>query len=326
MEENKSVIWIDIPNDDHLSITLKFNQSKPHSVWMDWGDGSQRETYDVEGLVEATHTYEKADTYEISFFAVDEAYIELIGITNEEGFRNMITDVTIGDDVTSILPNAFANCENMETLQFLGKYVDIGEYAFSNCSALEGVALPEENTIVQDGVFFNCSGLKKVQLPEHLGVVGNNAFYGCSHLKSINLSNLIKVGDYAFHGCRKLTDVVFSIHITDIGASAFDSCTNIKTLDLSTTETIGEHAFANCKSVSRVTIPETVKTIGEGAFEYCTFVKLIKMAAHEPPILQGVDAFNGIDNFTLEVPRGSKRTYGYATNWSVYLNRMEESL
>ena len=324
MEDKKTVITIDIPSSDHLDFALKFYQSKPHCVWLDWGDGSQKDSFSEEGLIETSHTYPSEGEYEISMFAVDDGYIELVMVGGEYGYHSMITSLVVGDDVTAIKYNTFSNCENLETLEFLGGYIELGEYAFTGCVSLTDVALPKDISIIPDGLFFGCSGLKSVQLPENLGVISTNAFYGCSRLKEINLSNVTIIGNYAFQGCRKLTSLEFTDTLNEIGDGAFDSCSSIRTLALGKVTKIGHTAFCNCRSLSRVTVPETIRSIGESAFENCSFLKTIKMEASKPPILEGAHAFAGIEDFIIEVPRGSKRDYAYATNWSAYFDNIKE--
>lgn len=323
--EKNTVIAINMPNSDHMTFSLKFTQDKPHGVWVDWGDkNAQPETYENEGLIEVSHTYSNPGQHGITIKVVDETTVEFIGIDKEPGYRNMVTQLVIGEGISVIKSKAFTSCENLEELTFLVDSVDIGDYAFDSCGSIDEVELPNDIGIIKPGVFFNCNGLKSVKLPDNVSTISEYAFYGCSQLKNIDLEKVYEIGDYAFQGCRKLKTAYFDGQIKKIGVSAFDGCSSLNMLNLSTADTIGENAFCNCKSLSSVIIPATVKTIGEGAFMNCEFLNTIKMEAKDPPTLQGVNAFSGIEKLTIEVPRGGKREYAYATNWSAYLNNLKE--
>ena len=102
MQEKSTVISIDIPSTDHTDFTLNFSQTAPHCVQLDWGDGSQRDSFSEEGLIEAHHVYADPGEYDISMFAVDDGKIELIGINSDVGYRNMVTKLVVGDDVTLV--------------------------------------------------------------------------------------------------------------------------------------------------------------------------------------------------------------------------------
>ena len=320
-----TIIAINIPSSDHTQFKLNYSQSKSHGSWLDWGDGSQKEAFDSEGLIEASHTYAEPGDYDITLFAVDDADIELISLDSDIGYRNMVTQVIIGEDATKVHDSAFSDCENLEELQFLGESTEIGDYAFSNCVSLLSVELPSNIGYIPEGVFFNCSSLRNLDIPETVSVIGLNAFYGCSQLREVALTNVYSVGNYAFHGCRKLSKIELTDTAHDIGDGAFDSCSNARTINIGKVVDIGDRAFCNCRSVSRITVPDTVSVIGDEAFYNCMFLKEIKMEATEPPILKGTKSLPVEGDFKIILPRGGKRNYAYATNWSLYVDKMEEA-
>ena len=327
--KNASVFNVIIPSTDHATLKLNYRQSKPHSTWLDWGDGSQREAFEREGLVEASHTYAEPGEYDITLFAVDEGKIEIAFFGNEygddDGYRNMLAQAVIGIDVTKIDDYAFTDCENLESLTFLSDDTEIDNFAFSHCGSLEEVALPKNLTMLSNGVFFDCGSLKKVTLGEGTGVIGPNAFYGCANLKTIDLSTVQKIEVSAFQSCKKLTNVILNEYATDIEDGVFENCANLRTINLGTKMTnIGPQAFCNCKALTEVEIPDTIKTIGGAAFKNCTFAKEIKMAGETAPVLEGSDAFEGMKNFKITVPRGCRRNYVDETNWTVYTDFIEE--
>ena len=323
MEDKATIISIEIPTSDHTDFMLHFNQTKPLCVWLDWDDGSQRTTFSEEGLVKASHTYSEAGQYNITLFAVDEATIELVTINEDIGYRDMVTSVIIGEDVTRINDFMFSGCNNLESVEFLCEQIEIGDYAFANCISLESIDLPVTN--ISKGCFFNCSSLKRVNLPEEgVSTFYTNAFYGCSQLKTINLNKVYSIGDYAFHGCRKLSKIELAEGVHDIGTGAFDSCSSIRTITIDGVLEIGDRAFCNCQSVLKVRIPENVKSIGDNAFYNCNFLTEMKILCNEPPILKGTQSLPANINFDIIVPDGLKHQYAEATNWNLFIDKIKE--
>lgn len=327
MEDKATVFSVNIISVVHSNISLSFIQSKPHCVWLDWGDGSQRDSFAEAGLIETSHTYAEPGEYQIMMFAVDDGKIEIVSFCGDnDGYKNMLEQLTVSEDVTAIHDGVFKNCENLESLAFLGENApQLGEYAFASCGSITEVAIPGSLAILPVGAFFNCSGLKTVELSESVSVISANAFQGCTQIKTINLDNVEKFEAYAFQGCRKLTgtNLEKATHITE---GAFDSCNNIRNLKLDNVEYIGDRVFCNCKSLVNVEIGESIKEIGEGAFQNCSFAKEIKIAARKAPVLHGMHAFDGDGGFIIKVPRDCKSNYINETNWTVFADKMEEGL
>lgn len=324
MEENKTVVRIQIPDSDHSTFPLQFTQSKSHCVWIDWGDGSERDIYD-ELEVKASHEYSEPGSYDIVMFAVDEATIEIGNIGVEHGYKAMVTALSIGDDVTCIGSNACIGLNNLETLTFFGDETNLSAFAFADCSSLESVSLPGGLGMLSEGTLFGCSSLKHVMLPTVLTIIGANAFSGCGFLEDVNFESIEKIEDNAFQGCKKLKTVKLGNKATEIADGAFAGCLNIREIELgSAIANLGDRAFCDCQSVTKITIPSSVKTIGEHAFYNCRFLREIKIEAKEPPVLRGANAFPEETNFQIIVPHGARRVYAKATNWAVYADVMKE--
>ena len=73
-----------------------------------------------------------------------------------------VTNVIIGDSVTSI-----------------------GNSAFSGCSGLTSITIPDNVTSIGYGAFYGCSGLTSITIPDNVRSIGGYAFSGCSGLTSI---------------------------------------------------------------------------------------------------------------------------------------------
>ena len=80
--------------------------------------------------------------------------------------NELITELVIPDDVTSI-----------------------GDYAFYDCDSITSVVIPDSVTSIGNSAFYGCSSLQSVVIPNSVTSIGNYAFSGCSSLTSVEFKN-----------------------------------------------------------------------------------------------------------------------------------------
>ena len=101
--------------------------------------------------------------------------------------NEIVTKITIPNNITAIKKFTFFNCVNLLSVEIPNSIVDIGKSAFNGCN-----------------------GLKSVVLGEGVTSIGSYAFYKCTSLTSITIpSNVTSIGIYAFDECSKLTSMTF---------------------------------------------------------------------------------------------------------------------
>ena len=207
----------------------------------------------------------------------------------------IITTLTIPDDITTINPYAFRGWKNLTNITIHDSVTTIGKYAFSVCENLSEITIGSGVTTIGDRVFYGCGGvlnincnipsvsnyesapfynakLTTVNLGDSVEVVGDYAFRGCDTLTEVNLGNGVQsIGKNAFAYCTGLTSVVIPDSVAQIGGYIFYECSNLSEVVIgSAVTTIGERVFYNCSSLTSVTIPDSVTTIGWYAFSGCT--------------------------------------------------------
>ncbi|PTL34152.1 hypothetical protein C7120_06270 [Prevotella sp. oral taxon 376] len=119
-----------------------------------------------------------------------------------------IREVVIGTSVKRIGQNAFDQCSNLESLDFLYGVTRIDGSAFNGCTGLKDVVLPE--TLVDIGVeaFGACSNLTSIRLPNSLKTIQREAFANCTGLTKIVIPPSVEqIEQLAFDNCTGLTDV-----------------------------------------------------------------------------------------------------------------------
>ena len=115
-----------------------------NGVSIDWGDGSAAKTISGTGNVNTSHTYAEPGDYVISLMPQDGCTLSfgdgsssycVIGSTGNNGivYCNMLQEVSIGKNVTSIGVRAFQGCYSLASITIPDGVTSIGDYAFQNC-------------------------------------------------------------------------------------------------------------------------------------------------------------------------------------------------
>lgn len=130
---------------------------------------------------------------------------------------NTIKTIIIGDGVTSIGVDAFANCSSLTSVT-IGDGVTILEaYTFYNCSSLTSVTIGSSVTIIGDYAFSYCSSLKSITIPDSVTSIGGCAFEYCRSLTSVTIGRSVtRIKDYAISWCSNLKDIYFRGDLPDI--------------------------------------------------------------------------------------------------------------
>lgn len=200
------------------------------------------------------------------------------GETPWNAYAETITSLVIKEGITSIGNNAFAGCEQLNSVQYPSSgFTSIGDYAFSGAK------------------------VKYPNLPRTLTYLGTGAFAG-SQAKGVSIpASLKKIGDFAFESCSNLESVGIFEGVEEIGESAFDGCAFTVITIPGTVKTIGACAFMSNTKLESVYISAGVKTIGDAAFQGCTGLKKIGIGGYSRPAL-GDAVFTDYDGTTaLEV-------------------------
>jgi hypothetical protein len=73
-----------------------------------------------------------------------------------------LTSITIGNGVTSIGDEAFADCISLTSITIGNGVTSIGEGAFDRCSNLTSITIPNGVTSIGSAAFFQCTSLTAV--------------------------------------------------------------------------------------------------------------------------------------------------------------------
>ena len=117
-----------------------------------------------------------------------------------------IRKVVVGTGIGRIGSCAFANCEELNTVEFMDAFLwEIGWGAFLNCRNLFNFSIPVNVKRIETIAFANCSSLRSVRIP-NLARVEDQAFLSCTSL------SLVEIGDNALLG-----KAVFATEVNEDG-------------------------------------------------------------------------------------------------------------
>ncbi len=167
----------------------------------------------------------------------------------------LVTDLVIPEEVTSVRNYAFSGCSSLISVTIPNSVTTIGDYAFSGCSSLISVTIPNSVTTIGDWAFSGCSSLISVTIGNSVTSIGGYAFYNCSSLQYNEYDNAYYLGNSE-------NSYVVLIKAKNMSITSCEI--------YSKTKLICSSAFQNCPSLTSVNIPDSVTTIGERSFFNCS--------------------------------------------------------
>lgn len=241
------------------------------SAWAD--DGGECGTSLTWSYVESTHTLTISGTGAMTDYSRDDDGYPWSAYTSD------ITNIVIGDGVTTIGEYAFAECEKLTTINIPNSVTTIGEDAFSYCDGLTTVTIPNNVTTIGDCAFEWCSSLEEVTIGSGVTSIGDRAFEGCSSLTDITVS-----GENLYY--KSEDNVLFTYDGTRLikypegsTATSYTIPNDVKTIDM--------FAFAYSNNLTGGTIGSGVTTIGEDAFCACEYLTTLNIGSGVESICNG---------------------------------------
>ena len=246
-------------------------------------------------------------------------YAENVFVNDE-----LLTDLVIPDDVTSISTYAFSPCSSLITVYIPSNVSRIGNYSFRSCDNLKEVTIDNGVKEIGIGAFSTCDKLEKVVVPNSVTAIGESAFSTCRNLTEINIPNSItKIEPNTFSGTG-ISHIEISNNITEIGIGAFYSCRNLTEINIPNSIAKIEHGtFENCINLANIIIGNRVAEIGSEAF-FNVSLRKCYIYATTPPVIDDT-SFKSTNyaETTLYVPKGCVQAYT-DSGWGYYFYNIVE--
>lgn len=166
--------------------------------------------------------------------------------------KEKLTTLVVGDEVEYI--SGFSGCISLTNVTMGNSVSSIKSYAFQNCESLKNIELSNSLKEIGSSAFEGCKSLENIVIPNSVIKINNGVFAHCENLLSAKLSNSIEtISATMFSGCKKLKEIIIPIGIKTIERSAFDQCESIETMTLPyTLISINDYAFDGCYNLKTV--------------------------------------------------------------------------
>ena len=244
-------------------------------------------TNDAESYMEDTCPLSYASEFYVNSGSAKEQLIQDLTIPGDvttiktcafAGYKG-IKSLTIPETVDSISRNAFAGCTGLTDLVMRAKYV--GEEAFWGCYNLRNVTLGARMRTVERLGFYTGSYLNKTTYEGNLagwcGIRFNEQGANIFTKNDIYIDgNLLEgdivipcnfVNDYVFYGNKTLTSITVPYDKVYIGDYAFANCDKLKTVTIGAPDNAARALDEEIEGIS----------IGNYAYNYCTLLSEINI-------------------------------------------------
>ena len=286
-DDGATRLHIRIATVGRMTVPLYIGQTVANGVSIDWGDGSTTQTLSGTGNVNTSHTYAEPGDYVISLmpqggcklsFGNGTSSYCVIGATesNSRVYCNMLQDVYIGKNVTSISSSAFYNCNSLASITIPTGVTSISDSAFYRCYSLASITIPTGVTSIGSYAFYYCDSLASITIPDGVTSIGMYAFSNCYSLASITIpTGVTSIGSYAFYYCDSFASITIPDGVTSISSSAFQNCYGMRYYDFSACTAIpalsNKSAFNNIPSDCQMLIPSALYNNWKAATNWATY-------------------------------------------------------
>ena len=93
--------------------------------------------------------------------------------------QNDLKRIIIGEGITTIGENAFADNPNLESVSLPSTIISIDTDAFQRARSLSSINIPYGIEEIWDYAFQECDSLSEITIPDTVTYLGDNIFWGC---------------------------------------------------------------------------------------------------------------------------------------------------
>ena len=212
-------------------------------------------------------------------------------------FRSKITSFTFGDSVKHIPACLCYGMKNLTDVSIGNSVTSIGEKVFKECSGLTSVVWNAENCAgfsYDSAPFYDFrSKITSFTFGDSVKHIPANLCHGMTKLPAITIPNSVtSIGMMAFYDCSGLTSITIPHSVTSIGSYAFSRCSGLTSITIPhSVSSIGESAFSNCSGLTSV-IWNAENLTNNYEYSFGSFV-------YSPPFYDSYDSSSQITSFTF---------------------------
>ncbi len=227
------------------------------------------------------------------------------------GFGYTTTTVVIGEGVSTIGKESFAEMVSLTSITLPKSLTKIGGKSFTGCVKLTSVTIPAGVKEIGASAFLLCPALTEIKVD-----AANTVYTSVDGV----LFNKAKTVLHRYPGGRPNGKYDIPAGVKTVAPFAFFSVGRLHTLTAPAgIELFGNSAFAFSRSLSWVSLPDANFLIRDLAFCGCASLKSITVKSKTPP-RTAFDAFEGVpvSSVKLNVPKGAGAAYKADSEWKAF--------
>ena len=228
-------------------------------------------------------TYEKAETF-TSISNIFSNNTDITSFDELKEFKNVTTCprfygctnlVSIDcSNITVFNHECLRACNNLKTLNNLGKFTLTGDGQFMNCYNLQlDKDVFKDFTYIPYGICSNNYVITDMNL-QNATTIGGSAFSTCKKLKNINIINCEYIGSFAFD--KTIIEKLELNKILTIENRAFENCNNLKTIIIRQSNSVPKLYWGNKFNYATIYVPDSLVEEYKVASNWSAFANNIK--------------------------------------------------
>lgn len=236
-----------------------------------------------------------------------------------------------GDEVTKIDKYAFYNAEDISSIIFAGRNIEIDDNAFQSCE-VEKLIISGCKLKIGDSAFAYCDDMSNIYISNSTINIDKYAFYDAGKKAEIMIRNVSGVlDDHSFQSCGAVKLSVQGCSL-ELGEDAFAYSDDFETIEFSnSTVDIGSYTFYDAGDDMAVTFDNCGIEMDDKAFKSCGIVSLVINGSE---VVLGEETFAYCEDLTEvvfgtnNVEIGSYAFYDCSalTNVSIAVDSMDNNL
>lgn len=189
-------------------------------------------------------------------------------------YANIITGISIGNEITRIGSKAFAQLWNIQSVDVPGNVEEIGESAFRFYDSLTEITLHDGLRLIEHGAFGDAK-VDGLTIPATVEEMHGGAI---SFMPNVRF---YEVDGNSEHFCNDEYGVVYTADGRELVAYPPQHDVDSYTVAAGT-ERIKDSAFTNCEYLKSVTLPTTLKVLEGWIFIYCDNLETVTFKSGIP--------------------------------------------
>lgn len=316
-DDGKARLYIDIGMDLQKTVNLCICKAGRSDVTVNWGDGTDEETYDISNqesgssyyTARPTHVYENVGEYIITLHSTSTGLhlgYDSYSVFNKSDtngnsvvYQKILKKVELGSSVSFISPKAFYNCLRLETITIhknvtTSNQRNSSESNIGYCYSLKHINLPRNFNLTKN-CFAGCSSLKIVSLPGNVANLDEYVFKNCTSLKKLTIPPKISVLRKGCFNNTLLTRLVLPKTLNYVEASAISYMDLLEEIVIKAERPATWKTGAGyCGRLKTFKYPSTATEIQSSAFQQCGSLESIDIPTGVKSV--GSNAFTTCSN------------------------------